>query len=43
MNRPATNKAKKFLKGFKDWNEKRMFKKLSTKDQLIYIKKLFKQ
>lgn len=37
-----TKKAKSFIKGLKAWNEKRIFDKLSPKQQTAYIKKLLK-
>ena len=33
---------RKILKDLKDWNEKRLFNKLSTKEKIRYIKKLIK-
>jgi len=33
---------RKVLKDLKDWNEKRLFNKLPTKEKIRYIKKLIK-
>ena len=37
-----TNKAKSFIKGLKNWNERRQFDRLSAKGKIEYIKKLIK-